>query len=317
MTESLLPAGYRIRELLPADLPAFIELGLPTCRAMYGRESISAPDFRKNFEQFVRELAFEAGSRIFVVETADHKLAAQIWLHQIQNRFNAVGELWIWDLTVREDFRRRGLGRALLRLAEQKAEELRLTEVWLLVAGGNDNAIRLYQAAGLSVAGLLLSTRHRAPDAETPPNVAIDNAQIRKLCGEDVERLYRLWDAAGLSYRPTGRDHPDWLRRHLNASRPGGWCIVRNDVFVAGALIAHDGRKGWIERVATVPDLRRTGLARVLVEICTQSLKAAGAQVIGALIEEGNTASRRLFENCGYVDSPTVRYYSTRDDPGS
>lgn len=316
MTEISLPAEFRVRELLPSDLPAFIELGLPTCRAMYGRDSIKTADFRKNFEQFVRELAFESASKIYVVETSAHVLAGQIWLHQIQNRFNNAGELWIWDLTVHESYRRRGIGRALMGLALSRTQELGLQELWLLVSSENTNAIRLYQSMQLTTAGLLLSTGNRSAAKRFVSEITLERAQIRPLEAGDLPGLCRLWEQAGLPYRPEGRDHPDRLGCHLSGPQPGGWGILHKDELIAGALIAFDGRKGWIERVATLPGHRRTGLARALIAACTQSLKAAGALVIGALIEADNTGSRRLFEACGYVDSPTIRYYSIRDDPG-
>ena len=82
---------------------------------------------------------------------------------------------------------------------------------------------------------------------------------------------------------------------------------------VGFVLASDDTRRGWINRIAVHPDFRRTGLASRLVVAAEEELRRRGMQIIAALIEDYNTASRGLFEKSGYSYMPEVLYYSKRD----
>jgi ribosomal protein S18 acetylase RimI-like enzyme len=306
--------GFTLRPFTLNDLADFIELGLPTCAFMHGRPGIGMEAMRKRFASFVKEQAFDPESSIFVVESADGRIVAQIWLRSTVNRFNGLSELWVWDLTVHKDFQSRGIGRALLAFAKDRAEELGAAELWLLVSSENARALRVYEQTGLRAGGHLMTASLNAPP-ETPNQIRVDQAMLRPLTASDVKSLHKLWRAASLPFRPDGRDREDRLAIHLSLPHAGGWGAFVEGELVAAALISNDGRKGWIERAATRPDHRRAGLGRALLAACVQTLKESGALVIGALIEEENAPSRRLFESLGFVDSASIRYYSLRDYP--
>ena len=279
--------GFTLRPLESDDVPAFVELGLPTCAFMHGRPDIPVEVMRKRFTSFVKEHAFETDSSIFAVESLEGGIVGQIWLRSTVNRFNGVPELWVWDLTVLKGFQARGVGRAL----------------------------RIYGQAGMRAAGHLMAMPlNSRPFSEVETRV--HQATLRPLHSSDMESLYDLWEAAGLPFRPKGRDREDRLGSHLDGPLVGGWGAFVGSQLVAATLTSSDGRKGWIERAATRPEHRKAGLARALVAAAVQSLKESGALVIAALVEEENTPSRRLFESLGFVDSPTLLYYSLRDNPG-
>ena len=83
-----------------------------------------------------------------------------------------------------------------------------------------------------------------------------------------------------------------------------------------GSVIAtFDGRRGWINRLATVPEERRKGVARALIARAEKLLRQKGAMIIGAHVERENTASLRLFENSGYSSRSDIVYMSKRDRP--
>ena len=80
---------------------------------------------------------------------------------------------------------------------------------------------------------------------------------------------------------------------------------------VAVAILTHDGRKGWINRLAVDPEYRRRGYAsshdrrRPNVGSATKS----ASEVYSALIHSHNDPSRALFAELGYetVDVVYVR----------
>ena len=144
-----------------------------------------------------------------------------------------------------------------------------------------------------------------------------DSLRACDLGESDYEEILDLWKRAGLSIRPEGRDSA------ISFARQMGWGVQRvpalreGDRLVAVAVLTHDGRKGWINRLAVDPAYRRRGLARRLIAEAerwfTQEL---GLEVWAALIERDNTASQILFERSGYGRHDLV-YVSKRTRPGA
>lgn len=128
--------------------------------------------------------------------------------------------------------------------------------------------------------------------------------EIRFLAGGDIAALLELWRAAGLPFRPAGRDHPDRLLLELLAY-PRNFIGAFWEGQLRGAVLANwDGRRGWINRLAVHPEERRKGLARLLIAQAETELKSRGAVVIAALVEPGNVPSLSLFAALGYQDEP-------------
>ena len=138
---------------------------------------------------------------------------------------------------------------------------------------------------------------------------------IRRLCLDDYDALLALWQRAGLhSIKPQGRDSRDSIARQLAS---GVQTILGLEVGgrLAGAVVAtHDSRKGWINRLATDPDLRRRGYAARLIAAAEEVLREQGMHVIAALVESDNTASLALFQKTGYVEIDSGIHYLTKRD---
>ncbi|OFW55796.1 MAG: hypothetical protein A2133_02880 [Actinobacteria bacterium RBG_16_64_13] len=86
---------------------------------------------------------------------------------------------------------------------------------------------------------------------------------------------------------------------------------------VGVVLGTHDGRKGWINRLAVAPAYRRRGLAGLLVQTVEARLSALGLDVTGALIESENEASLAFFRAIGYRHSTEIEYVSKRSSEES
>ena len=133
------------------------------------------------------------------------------------------------------------------------------------------------------------------------------------LTAADYDAVVDLWQQAGLPIKPAGRDS----REQFEAQLAGDLQVVlgvRDGARLVGVVVTtHDGRKGWINRLAVHPDYRRHGLGRRLIEGAEQVLHDQGMSIIAALIEDGNTASLTLFEQAGYVDYPGLHYVSKRE----
>jgi ribosomal protein S18 acetylase RimI-like enzyme len=134
------------------------------------------------------------------------------------------------------------------------------------------------------------------------------------LVPEEIPALLELWRDAGLTLRPKGREHPDTLRHELE-TYPDNYIGAFAGPRLVGVVVATwDGRRGWINRLAVHPELRRRGLAQRLIGAAEQELRGRGALVLGVLIEPDNEASLELFRRVGYEDTPAALYRSKREN---
>lgn len=134
----------------------------------------------------------------------------------------------------------------------------------------------------------------------------------------DYGEILELWQRAGLPVRAEGRDAPAAFARQMATGVQRVIGIRAEGRLVAVAVLTHDGRKGWINRLAVDPAYRRQGLARRLIAEAerwfTQDL---GLEVWAALIERHNTASLALFESLGYSYLRDILYVSKRTRAGA
>lgn len=132
---------------------------------------------------------------------------------------------------------------------------------------------------------------------------------------EDYDAVVTLWQAAGLEYLPRGRDQRERIDRELE--RPENAFLVGeiDGQIVASVFGTHDGRKGWINRLAVHPDFQHRGLAVQLVQAAETALEAQGIEIIGCLIEADNFASKQFFRKIGYNPKPDIHYFSKRKHP--
>jgi GNAT superfamily N-acetyltransferase len=130
------------------------------------------------------------------------------------------------------------------------------------------------------------------------------------LTPREYEEVLALWARAGLPARPEGRDSPAAFERQHASGLQRAIGIRAGDVLVAVALLTHDGRKGWINRLAVDPGYRRKGYAAALIAEAERWFnEEVGVEVSSALIHSHNDASRALFAELGYetVDVVYVR----------
>ncbi len=139
--------------------------------------------------------------------------------------------------------------------------------------------------------------------------------RVRRLTLADYPAMIQVFDVCGLTPRVRGRDSRGSIAKQLRAHGN-----VYLGAFDAGRLVGtilatHDTRKGWINRLAVLPEYRRRGVARRLVRAAERGLRARGMEIFAALVEADNVASQTLFGTLGY-DTQGILYFrrKLRDD---
>ena len=123
----------------------------------------------------------------------------------------------------------------------------------------------------------------------------------KELCAisaENLAEVLSVWQAAEL-WPHAGEDEQliaGALARNKELAL--GWRV--GGKLVATATGAFDGFRGWIYRVAVLPDYRRQGIAATLVQAVEAKLWQAGARQINLMVHIPNSGARALYEKLGY-----------------
>jgi ribosomal protein S18 acetylase RimI-like enzyme len=139
---------------------------------------------------------------------------------------------------------------------------------------------------------------------------------IREFRMEDYASIIRLWEEGKIPLKPEGRDSPESIAGQIALDNVIFLVAELSGRVVGTVLATHDGRKGWINRLAVERTLRRTGIGRKLVREAESRFEALGFGIVAALIEDWNTESMAVFERLGYRKHPEILYFAKRKFPG-
>jgi ribosomal protein S18 acetylase RimI-like enzyme len=95
---------------------------------------------------YLRRYLGNAANSLFVAEE-DGELAGFIAAHRLDRLNRQESHLFIYDIEVREDFRRRGIGRALLNAVLEMARRDKV-EAFVVTNRSNHSAVRFYESTG-------------------------------------------------------------------------------------------------------------------------------------------------------------------------
>jgi len=139
--------------------------------------------------------------------------------------------------------------------------------------------------------------------------------KIRSFTLDDYEQIIPLWKICKLPYKPKGRDSKERIEKEL-AKGIARFLIAEKEGRILGSVLAtHDGRKGWINRLAVLPEHRKQGIAEALVKEAENRLYAEGIEIIACLIEDDNPSSLEVFKHFGYREFPGMHYLTKRRYP--
>ena len=140
---------------------------------------------------------------------------------------------------------------------------------------------------------------------------------IRRASAKDYEELVSLLTVSGVHVEIEGRESRAAFLTQLKQF-PDLYLAAMVDERIVGVVLGtHDGRKGWINRLAVHPDYRRRGIAAALVTTCDTAIRAQGIGIVTALVESDNAASVALFEALGYCADVPVRYFRKLGGPSA
>ncbi len=138
--------------------------------------------------------------------------------------------------------------------------------------------------------------------------VTDDGIVLRPCRGDDIETVLALWRDAEAVPRPT--DHVRALR--LRLERDAGLFLLAwdGDRLIGSLMGGWDGWRGNLYRLVVLPEYRRRGVARRLVEAVETRLRALGAERVTSLIFVDEPGAVEFWNSVGYEPDPFVARYA-------
>jgi ribosomal protein S18 acetylase RimI-like enzyme len=135
---------------------------------------------------------------------------------------------------------------------------------------------------------------------------------IRRLRLGDYPAIIEVLRVCQLHPRVRGRDSRRNIAKQLRSRQTLYLGAFEGSRLVGTVFGTHDTRKGWINRLAVLPEYQHRGIATRLVRACERGLRKHGLEMFAALVDSENSASRSLFAKLGYTASD-ILYYRLKD----
>jgi len=137
--------------------------------------------------------------------------------------------------------------------------------------------------------------------------------KIRTFGIERYKEMCVLWERAGLQSKPKGRDSRREIARQMEASPELFIGAFDKGKMVGVCIATDDGRRGWINRLAVLPEYQGKGIAKNVIAACEKALRKMGRKIFCAQTEEDNEKSLALFAGAGYKEHRDFIYLAKRD----
>jgi N-acetylglutamate synthase len=138
---------------------------------------------------------------------------------------------------------------------------------------------------------------------------------IRILKPSEYNSLIKIWVKSSLPYKPKGRDSEENIKKQLQLNNNRFFVAEITGEFVGAIIASHDGRKGWINRLAVLPEFRGKGIAASLMKRSEEFFLSNNIKIFACLIEDWNDFSMKYFLKKEYLEHKDIIYYTKKIDP--
>ena len=123
---------------------------------------------------------------------------------------------------------------------------------------------------------------------------------------DSVLKLWKQCKGVGLS----GSDSRENIQIYLDRN-PGMSLLAESGDNLVGVLLAgHDGRRGYLHHLAVLPECRRQGTGKLLVNTCLKRLKDEGILKCHIMLFNNNPAGLKFWESIGWTFRNDIGIFS-------
>ncbi|KAL4157476.1 hypothetical protein PRNP1_003612 [Phytophthora ramorum] len=251
----------------------------------------------------------------------------------LEPKDNKEGELR--RMSVKDSYRRCGVGRKLIATLEQWARENGIRKVWLTTGGPMDKARQFYPSVGYEQTAVTVVSEDPYFEVYTfEKRLTVSRAEatcspadivVRQFRAEDSEQVVTLFKD-GMMHYPAHKVNAEVLEQYMNEAvttgdlssieatyiTPGGnfWVATPRtkpaDVVGMVALEVQDGNVGELRRMSVKENYRRHGVGRILVVALEEWAQEHGFRKVwlgtGAVMD----TARAFYTSMDYGQTKTV-----------
>ncbi len=120
----------------------------------------------------------------------------------------------------------------------------------------------------------------------------------------DCDVVLSLWEACGLT-RPWNDAAADF-KRAVDGATSDILCLEQDGNLVATVMVGDDGHRGWVYYLGVLPDGRRQGRGRLMMEAAEKWLRERDAPKIQLMVRNDNKQAIGFYTALGYDVQPVV-----------
>lgn len=130
---------------------------------------------------------------------------------------------------------------------------------------------------------------------------------LRSMTESDYPAVLSIWQQVdGLGGQETNDQFLSFLRRNPGLSQVA--CL--GDRVVGAVLCGHDSHRGYLYRLAVLPDCCRQGIARALVERCVTHLRELGILRCSVHVLTDNRTGLEFWRAAGWRERTDIAAFS-------
>lgn len=131
---------------------------------------------------------------------------------------------------------------------------------------------------------------------------------IRIMAINDYDGVYNLWiNTPGMGLNTTD-DSREGIEKYLKRNPASSFVAECNGKIVGVIMAGHDGRRGYIHHTAVLPDYRKQGIAKRLVDCAIVALEAEGIHKVALVAFKKNDIGNGFWEHIGFSDRDDLVY---------
>ena len=130
--------------------------------------------------------------------------------------------------------------------------------------------------------------------------------ETRIMTPDDWDGVAKVWeDHEGTN--PVD-DSPEGFAKYLRHNPATSFVAVDNGRIVGTILAGHDGRRGIFHHVSIIPEYRKQGIGRMLVESAMEALRKEGIQKVLLVVFTHNENGNQFWEHMGFTVREDLYY---------
>ena len=134
------------------------------------------------------------------------------------------------------------------------------------------------------------------------------NISYEVMTAAHYDGVRALWDETTEVSTNSTDDSREGIEKYLLRNPATSYVALCEGRVVGAILAGHDGRRGFIQHLAVLPNFRRQGIAAMLVELSMKALDADGIPKVALLAFTKNDKANAFWDKMGFTVRSDVYY---------